>query len=340
MGWKGLVAVAAAAGCALAVGAGAAGAYDWSQALAFDVSAQPRIDRAWQWSLSEQASPAQVTLSVGQAQQQSYVLTAATTGSADTRWLVGGVVSINPNPIVVMTSLDGMLYTGPSSAYTLTPFGITDCPGGLPQLMVNHVVCSYQVPAPQANTGFVGVTAHACIDGDCSYDSKSSSAPFDFANATVTETNRCATAGESIAGTLGTVCASTPGTFTARRTIGPYSACGDYVATSSSSLTSDGRTVGTASAAVSVHVTSPFGQWWLSHVTTASYEDLVVLLQQQIAVLQARLTSADPPGIAAALSSIQSYLARYSTWGSLSKLQQTVLLGLKGAVDAYARKCA
>jgi hypothetical protein len=341
MGWRRLVALGAAALCAVGIGAGAAGAYDWSQALAFDVTASTKIDRSWQWSLQEQTSPANVTLYVGQSKQQSFVLSAATAGSADTRWLVGGVLSINPDPIVMMTSIDGMLYTGPPESYTLTPFVITDCPGGLPQMVVNHVVCNYEVPAPQANTGFVGVNAHGCIEGQCIYDSKSSSPPFDFANATVVEHKQCATASESVAGTLGTVCASSaPASFTATRTIGPYSGCGNYTFTSNSSLASEGSTVATASAPVSVHVASRFAQWWLANVTNATYSDLVVMLQQQIAALQARLASTDPPTVVTALSTIQTYLAKYSTWASLSPLQKAVVLALKAKIDAYAATCS
>jgi hypothetical protein len=334
------LAVVVAALCAAGIGAAAAGAYDWSQALAYDVSASTKIDRSWQWSLQE-ASPAPVTLYVGQSKQQSFALSAATAGSADTRWLVGGVVSINPDPIVQMTSIDGMLYTGPPESYTLNPFQITDCPGGLPQMVVTHVVCTYEVPAPQANTGFVGVTAHGCIDGDCSYDSKSSSAPFDFANAAIVEHRQCATASESVVGTLGTVCASAaPGSFTATRTIGPYASCGNYTFASNSSLASEGSVVATATGTMSVHVATRFGQWWYANVTRATYSDLVVLLQQQIAALQARLASTDPPAIAAALSTIQTYLAKYSSWDSLSSLQKAVFLSLKGKIDTYAATCS
>ena len=341
MGWRRFLAVGVAALCGVGIAAGAAGAYDWSQALAFDVSAQAKIDRTWQWSLQEQASPAQATLYIGQSAQQSFVLSAATAGSSDTRWLVGGIVSINPDPIVQMTSIDGMLYTGPPESYTLSPFQVTDCPGGLPQMVVNHVVCSYEVPAPQANTGFVGVTAHGCIDGDCSYDSKSSSPPFDFMNATVVEHNQCATASESVAGSLGTVCAaSAPGSFTATRTIGPYPSCGNYTVASSSSLSSEGSVVGTAAANANVHVATRFAQWWIANVTNATYPDLVVLLKQQIAALQARLAPTDPPAIAAALSTIQTYLAKYSTWDSLSPLQKAVFLALKAKIDAYAASCS
>jgi hypothetical protein len=128
MRWRRSLAVGVTALCAVGVAAGAGGAYDWSQALAFELTATPKIDRSWQWSLQEQASPAQVTLNVGQTKQQAFTLSAATTGSADTRWLVGGLISIDPNPIVQMTSIDGVLYTGPPESYTLSPFSVTDRP--------------------------------------------------------------------------------------------------------------------------------------------------------------------------------------------------------------------
>jgi hypothetical protein len=341
MRWRTSLAVGVAALCAVGVGATAAGAYDWSQALAFDVTASTKIDRSWQWSLQEQAAPADVTLYVGQSKPHTFVVSAATAGSADIRWLVGGVLSIRPDPIVKMTSIDGMLYTGPPESYTLTPFAITDCPGGLPQMVVNHVVCNYEVPAPQANTGFVGVTAHGCIDTVCTYDSKSSSPPFDFGKATIVEHKQCATASESVAGTLGTVCAAVaPASFVATRTIGPYSGCGNYTFTSNSSLASEGSVVGTASAPVNVHVATRFAQWWNANVTRASYPDLVVLLQQQIAALQARLASTDPPTIVNALTTIQTYLAKYNTWDSLSPLQKAVFLSVKAKIDTYAATCA
>jgi hypothetical protein len=206
---------------------------------------------------------------------------------------------------------------------------------------VKDVECRYEVPAPQANTGFVGITAHACIEGVCTYDSKSSSAPFDFANATIVEHRRCGTVSESVAGALGTICASSaPASFTATRAIGPYSGCGNYTAASSSSLTSEGSVVGTAAATVSVNVATRFGQWWSANVTGATYADLVAFLQQRVALAQARLASADPPVISAALATIQTYLARYSTWDSLSNLQKAVLLGLKAKLDAYAAACS
>jgi hypothetical protein len=341
MRWRRYLAVGVVVVCAVGVGAAAGGAYDWSQALAFELTSTPKIDRSWQWSLQEQAAPADVTLYVGQSKQQSFTLSAATAGSADTRWLVGGLISINPNPIVQMTSIDGVLYTGPPESYTLSPFSVTDCPGGLPQMMVNQVVCSYEVPAPQANTGFVGITAHACIDGDCSFDSKSSSAPFDFANATIVEHRKCATASESVAGTLGTVCASAaPASFAATRTIGPYSGCGNYTVASGSSLTSDGAVVATAGAVANVKVVSRFGQWWAANVNGVTYADLVAFLQQRVAAAQARLSSTDSPAIAAALSTIQTYLAKYSTWNSLSSLQKALLLGLKAKIDSYAAACS
>ena len=75
-----------------------------------------------EWSLQEQASPAQSTLDLGESAQQSSVLSAATAGSTDTRSLVWGIVSINPDPIVQMTAIDGMLYTGPPESYTSVAF--------------------------------------------------------------------------------------------------------------------------------------------------------------------------------------------------------------------------
>ena len=341
MNWRRLITIVIAAGAIAAIGAGTSNAYDWSQALAFDVSAQPKIDRTWNWSLDEHAAPVSTTLYVGQTGSLAFVDTAAAAGSVDTRWLVGGLVNINPDPIVLMTSIDGMLYTGPAADYSLTPFAVTDCPGGFPQLVVQQVVCSYQVQAPQANTGFVGVTAHGCIDGDCSYDSKSSSAPFDFANATITEHQQCVTANESVVGALGTTCASAgPATFTAVRTIGPYSSCGNYTVLSTSSLTSAGTVVGTASGSGSVHVATRFAQWWLANVTNSTYSDLIVFLKRQIAAAQASLTAADPPAIATALQTIQAYLTRYSTWSSVPSYLQQLLLSTKATIDAYAARCA
>jgi len=64
------------------------------------------------------------------------------------------------------------------------------------------------------------------------------------------------------------------------------------------------------------------------------------MLQQQIAALQARLSSTDPPAIATALSTIQTYLAKYNTWASLSPLQKAVVLAVKAKVDAYAATCS
>ena len=83
-----------------------------------------------------------------------------------------------------------------------------------------------------------------------------------------------------------------------------------------------------------------FAQWWIANVTNATYPDLVALLKQQIAALQARLAPTDPPAIAAALSTIQTYLAKYSTWDSLSPLQKAVFLALKAKIDAYAASCS
>ena len=341
MRWRRSLAVGVTALCAVGIGAGAGGAYDWSQALAFELTATPKIDRSWQWSLQEQASPAAVTLIVGERRQHSFLLSAATSGSADTRWLVGGLISINPNAIAQMTAIDGTLYTGPPESYTLTPFAVTDCPGGFPQLMVNFVECRYQVPAPQANTGFVGITAHACVEGVCGFESKSSSPPFDFATAAIVESRRCVTVSESVAGAVGAVCASSaPATFTATRPIGPYSGCGNYTAASSSSLTSEGSVVATAGATVNVKVVTRFGQWWAANVNGVTYADLVAFLQQRVAAAQARLSNTDSPVITAALSTIQTYLAKYSTWDSLSSLQKALLLGLKAKIDSYAAACS
>jgi hypothetical protein len=348
-----LIVLVVATGLALLAARGAAAdTYDWSQALAFDVSASGQVDRTWNWSLQETASPAGTTLYLGDTLQQSFTLTAATTGSADQRWLVGGLISINPNPIVELLGFDGSVVytTDPNyydgNAYLLTPFGTESvfCPGGVPQMMTVFIQCSYRVQAPpQPDTGFVGVTAHGRIlesDGLYHYyDSKSSSPPFSFATAPVTEHNGCVNISESAAGAVGSVCAgAAPRSWTLTRTVGPYQSCGTYSVASSSTLSSENGTLAQAAASDQIYATTRFAQFWKNNVLNASYSDLVGFLRQQLAAAP-QLSTYDPGSVLVAVTAMRGIVTKWSSWNALPPPQRQALLAAKGIVDTYAASC-
>ena len=249
----------AAATLAIGVGGAAAG-------LSISVpSVEAHVTRTWSWTISKSASKPVLTLAKNQAYDENYSVTAATSGHADSNPRVTGVMHVvYPAPGIMLFGVDGLLYTGPPASYTLTPLSLSgpDCAPPFPEWIVTTVDCNFDVAAPALDPGFVGINAYGCEAGnDCVLNpdsvivAKGSSAPFDFAAATAANRDDCVAVTDTMAGFLGSQCASAPAPFAYTGSIGPYAACGDYqVDNTASFVTNTTGATGSASASVTVHV--------------------------------------------------------------------------------------
>ena len=127
--------------------------------------------------------------------------------------------------------------------------------------------------------------AHGCENGDCSLESISTSPAVDWSHAAISPVDDCVSVSDSLAGSLGNVCAG-QGTkvFTYSRTVGPYSACGDYrVDNTASFVTDDTGGTGSSSAAVTAHVPCQTGctltiGYWKTHAGFGPQADMVTRL--------------------------------------------------------------
>ncbi len=251
----------AAASLAVGVGGAAAG-------LSISVpSVEAHVTRSWNWTIAKSASKPVLTLAKNQAYDENYSVTAGTSGHTDSDPRVTGVMHVvYPAPGIMLFGVDGLLYTGPPSSYSLTPLTLAgpDCAPPFPEWIVTTVDCNFDVAAPALDPGFVGVNAYGCEAGnDCVLNpdsvivAKGSSAPFDFSTATAANRDDCVAVTDTVAGSLGSPCTATaPATFSYTGSIGPYAAVGDYhVDSTASFVTNSTGATGSSTASVIVHVT-------------------------------------------------------------------------------------
>lgn len=253
---------------------------------------EAHVTRTWSWTIAKSASQPVLTLAKNEAYNESYSVTAGTSGHVDSNPSVTGVMHVvYPAPGINLFGVDGLLYTGPPASYTLTPLTLAgpDCAPPFPEWIVTTVDCNFNVPAPALDPGFVGINAYGCpADADCTLNpdavivAKGSSAPFDFATATAAGRDDCVTVTDTLAGNLGSPCtAAAPATFSYTGSIGPFTSCGDYqVGSTSSFVTNTTGATGSSGANVAVHVPCTGGctlsiRYLLNHLGSGPLADLL-----------------------------------------------------------------
>ena len=275
--WR-LLAMIGVISAVFAVGVSAANAWD------VRVTASPKVDRAWHWSIQKSSSTSDVTLAKNESVQVSYSVTVSTTGYTDTNPRVNGVITVPADPSVTLTGVDGLLFW--DAFNNQSPFGVT-CSTALPFLLVSTVTCPYQLNiADTSKAQFVDGIAHGCVNGDCTQERIGTSPTIDWSNATVdNSTDECVSVSDTYAGSLGTVCAGdAPKTFTYSRTIGGYSTCGDYqIDNTATFTTNDTGTTGSSSSTVYAHVPCGGGctltiGYWKTHAGFGPQADMVTPL--------------------------------------------------------------
>ena len=261
-------------------------------ALKVTKDASTSFTRTYQWGIEKSADQSALTLALNESFLVNYSVVVNVTGHTDSDWAVNGNIAVhNPAPMaaklnsvsdVVSPDIAATVDCGVSFPYTLAAGGTLNC--------------TYSASLPNANprTNTATATLQNTPSGTTDF---SGSAAVDFSHATITEVDECINVSDTYAGSLGEVCVGdAPKTFTYSRTVGPYTACGDYTVDNTASLvTNDTGATGSASSTVNVHV--PCGGcsltigYWKTHAGFGPQPDMVTKL------LPIQLGSAVPKGI-------------------------------------------
>jgi len=206
--------------------------------------------RAYTWHIAKSADHSELTLSPGQSHDVAYEVSLDAT-YADSDWAVQGKITIcNPAPVAATI-------TGVSDVISGLDAGQVElqCPFSLPHTLAagGCVECTYSASLPNASdrTNTATVTTSGKVSGG------EGSAQVSFADATINQVDERASVADSLAGSLGMVCASDglPKVFSYTRTVGPYQVCGDYtVENTASFVTNDTEATGDDSATLTIHV--------------------------------------------------------------------------------------
>lgn len=192
-------------------------------------TAQTQYKTNYNWSIDKTADRENLTFQVGQeAVNVNYTVTVTPTGT-NSDFIVSGVITVtNPAPMAatvnnvsdVVTATGGI---GTAAIVTSSsPFPITIPANSFAEFPYTATLSAASPSTTGTNTATAELQNNT--GGTTSF---TGSTTFNFANATVTEVDKCAEVTDTFAGTLGTVCVgSGPFIFTYTRAIGPYSSCG------------------------------------------------------------------------------------------------------------------
>lgn len=227
----------------------------------------------YDWTIDKTGKDTLLELSPGQTYVEQYTVKVSKT-ALDSDFAVDGTISVhNPAPLtatvtgvtdVVSPSLSANVNCGVTFPYTLAAGGT--------------LTCSYSRDLPDASTrtNTATATTSGAVGGD------SGTASVDFSSATVTEVDECIDLSDTLAGTLGTVCAG-DSTFEFQYTYDiKFDTCGDYtVENTASFVTNDTATTGQDSWSIPVSVPcAPAGctltqGYWKTHSDRgpAPYDD-------------------------------------------------------------------
>ena len=221
-----------------------------------DMTADPALKRTHHWTIDKSVSTPAVTLGPGQTASVNYSVTVATTGSTDSDWSVSGLMEMTDDAKITVNSV----------VFKAIP----EAPVNMPEILAAHscmpmtfpvdlgiegLACTYSAALPNADPRRAWMRATATHDnGESGF--RNAFAPFDFSAPTLTEVDKCVNVTDSLAGSLGAVCAAdAPKTFTYSTVVGPYGTCGEFVVPNVARITGDaGTELGSDNASVTVKV--------------------------------------------------------------------------------------
>lgn len=251
-------------------------AFGWT----VDITAQPRLERTYHWTIEKTVGSPTVTLKEGETATVEYSVTVTNTGFTDSNWAVGGNVTFSSDPNITIGGIRS--FATPPGAFGPEIAGTISCsPSPFPVTLVSGLACTYDILLPNANAG--DAHARATVDDPAGF--RHVSAPYNFSSATVNQIDECVNVTDTMAGNLGTVCVGdSPKTFTYEKTIGPYSGCGQHTVNNTSAfVTNDTGATGSSSAGVGVTVLCDSGctrtiGFWKTHAGTKKQADVVTPL--------------------------------------------------------------
>lgn len=244
-------------------------------------NASTSLTRTYVWTIEKNADQTELILSPGQQFLVNYTVTVDAV-AVDSAWAVeGNIEAHNPAPIPAsITGVTDEVSPGIAAA--------VDCGVGFPHALdpAATLVCTYHADLPDdaTRTNTATVTTEGDVAGG------SATADVDFANATVTEVDRCIDVTDTNVGFLGTVCAdNSPVTFEYSIFVGPFEEpdeCGEHrLDNTASFVTNDTGTVGEDSWTVLITVPCEGGctltpGYWKTHSEhgPAPYDDTWAML--------------------------------------------------------------
>jgi len=258
-------------------------------ALQVAKTAETSFTRTYHWTLDKSADQTELVLAGGEQISVTYTIIAGAT-YVDSNWAVQGVISVtNPAPIPATINSVADVVSGVGAASV-------SCGVSFPYNLAagQTLICSYSAALPdgatRTNTATATLQNHLYDFPDNEVTPSGTTdfvgtAPVSFANATITEVDKCADLWDSYAGDLGEICYSdVPKTFTYSRPIGPYNVCGVYTVDNIAEL----RTLDVADS-VSIYVNVPCGGctltpgYWKTHSSygPAPYDDTWVPIGEE-----------------------------------------------------------
>jgi hypothetical protein len=254
-------------------------------------SVNTSLTRTYNWTIDKSADQSSLTLAPNQVFSPVNYSVKVDATPTDSDWGVSGLITVGASgPIpatinkisdVVSDAIQADVTCGVELPYTLDEY--------------MSIECSYTAALPDAANRTN--TATATLQ-NYSYDSEmnatpsgttdfsSVAEPVNFAGATVNKVDESIDVSDTYTGSLGTVTSGVdtiPKTFTYSRTVGPYTASGDYTVDNTASfVTNDTEATGSDSWTVNVNVPSLGATltigYWKNHAGFGPQNDMVTAL--------------------------------------------------------------
>jgi hypothetical protein len=220
---------------ALASAGGATGSGGDDTLFVKSISAAATYQRTWDWKIAKTGSVSNLLLSPGQTVPVNYAVT-VTGAPLDSGWQASGRLAFRNTGAAAVTVTSVLVDLG---GVVVTPTCSTP-PGFPPVLNPGYTVeCTYAAALPDGSPR----TAVATIKTTGIPDGVSDSTPVVF-GAPTSETGQCIDVDDTLAGSLGQVCASgnpTVVTFNYTHNVGPYAACGLYAVDNTATIRQSGK---------------------------------------------------------------------------------------------------
>ena len=259
--------------------------------LTVEKTANTTFDREWNWSIEKMGDTEYLQLLVGENATVNYEVS-VNASSTDSNYAVYGTINItNTHPTLdadlvdvtdeIFGSVDAVVDCGNETSVPANSSLLCTYEASLDSLMEGDNVAS----VTQQNYDY-DAEGNASLGGTTDY---SGLAPVVFGEP-VNEIDSCVEVNDTLAGSLGTVCANeTPSTFSYEYVIGPFDEeqCGEIMVNNTASfMTSDTNTTGEAHWSVLVEVECPLGctltpGYWMTHSAygPAPYDDTWSLIE-------------------------------------------------------------